>query len=277
MSTWQARAISILVTLALPVAAGCGSDDGTSVSPPFTGEPGSTGAACYPNGTCNTGLDCRAGICESNSAPGEGADSRPSAGDHGSDAAPSSTPDPGTSKDPGGADTPASIDTAPASADTHTEPPSVFSGGMFQLTTHEVADACLDGALSLLFMPGGMDQPYDLQHPTEIPAWEDLPKTFVMKLQEPFSDMEVRLEVAGTNQMKVEDSSQADVVVDHRSYADCNVDMSIEADITVVDNDNLDLHATIKVRDWKSSGDTCPSYRAEPCTISLTMRGRRIN
>ena len=155
-------------------------------------------------------------------------------------------------------------------------PASTFSGGNFQLTTHEAKDECLDDALSVLFMPNGTDKPYDLQFPTELPAYKDLPKTFTMKLQDPFSNMEVKLEQAGEAMMKVKDSKQMDLVVDSKAYGDCNVDMSIDADLTVVDADNIELHAKIKVSDWKSSGDTCPKYKSDPCNITLTMRGKRI-
>ena len=155
-------------------------------------------------------------------------------------------------------------------------PASTFSGGNFQLTTHEAKDECLDDALSVLFMPNGTDKPYDLQFPTELPAYKDLPKTFTMKLQDPFSNMEVKLEQAGEAMMKVKDSKQMDLVVSSKDYADCNVDMSIDADLTVVDADNLELHAKIKVSDWNSSGGTCPDYKSDPCNITLTMRGKRI-
>ncbi len=151
-----------------------------------------------------------------------------------------------------------------------------FSGGNFQLTTHEAKDECLDNALSILFMPDGTDKPYDLQFPTELPAWKDLPSTFTMKLQAPFSDMEVKLDKAGASKMVVKDSKQTDLVVDSKKYDDCNVDMSIDADLTVVDDDNIELYAKIKVSDWKSSGDTCPEVKSDPCDITLTMRGARI-
>jgi hypothetical protein len=171
--------------------------------------------------------------------------------------------------------TEAGTDTAGGGSDTKA-PASTFTGGNFQLTTHEAKDECLDDALSILFMPDGTDKPYDLQFPTELPAYKDLPKSFTMKLQAPFSNMEVMLEQAGEAKMKVKDSKQTDLVVDSKSYGDCNVDMTIDADLTVVDDDNIELYAKIKVGDWKSSGDTCPAYKSDPCNITLTMRGKRI-
>ncbi len=152
---------------------------------------------------------------------------------------------------------------------------ATFPGGTFQLTVHQVGDGCLDGAAGILFMPTGTDKPYDLQYPTEIPAYESLPSTFTIKLEEPFSEMSVTLEKDGPNKMKARGSIQTDLIIDETIYGDCHVDMKMDVDLTVVDSDNLDLKVAVEVSDWSSKTDSCPKIAADPCTVDLTMKGRR--
>ena len=150
-----------------------------------------------------------------------------------------------------------------------------FAAGTFQLTTHEVSDACLDGALDLLFMPNGSDKPYDLANTTEIPGRADLPKTYDIQLQAPFAAMTVTVEADGGN-MKIVGAQQEDVVVDANSYGDCTADMTINANIVVADKDNIDVTATISIAKFESAADQkCPTPKSEPCAVTLTMKGKR--
>lgn len=150
-----------------------------------------------------------------------------------------------------------------------------FPAGTFQLTTFGVDDNCLDGGLAILFQPDGAGTPYDLQYPTEFPAYDALPQTFTMQLQDPFTDMQVTLVAGGESLMTVTDSLQSDLVVDADNYGDCNVDMLIDAEIVIVDADNIDVTATIEVSNWTSTGDTCPNVTSDPCTLVLDMKGVR--
>lgn len=151
---------------------------------------------------------------------------------------------------------------------------TTFEAGTFQLTTYEVTDGCLDGGLAILFQPTGVGTPYDLANTTEFPAYATLPSTFTMALQAPFTDMQVTMDADGANKMKVENSTQTDLVVDAANYGDCNVDMLINAAIDIVDSDNVDVQATIAASGW--TGDQCPVVTADPCTITLTMKGVRL-
>jgi len=151
-----------------------------------------------------------------------------------------------------------------------------FPAGSFQLTTVNVDDDCLDQALAILFQPGGVGTPYDLEYPTEFPDYGELPKTFTMRLQAPFSDMQVTMEAAGADRMTVTDSVQTDLVVDAANYGDCNVDMRIDADVIIVDTDHITVAATVEVSDWTSATDTCPNVTSDPCTIALDLTGRRL-
>ena len=54
--------------LAFALAA-CSADSDVVEGTPPEGQAGTAGAACYPNGTCNAGLECKAGTCITNSFP----------------------------------------------------------------------------------------------------------------------------------------------------------------------------------------------------------------
>jgi hypothetical protein len=152
-----------------------------------------------------------------------------------------------------------------------------FAAGNFQLTTTEANDACLGGGLEILFMPNGANSPYDLANVTEFPAASDLPKTYNITLQAPFSEMEVTVSKgASDNMMQIRNSKQTGVKVDEANYGDCTVDMDIDADITIVDSDNLNVAATISVTNWQGGNDMkCPMAQSDPCEVKLTMTGKR--
>ena len=154
---------------------------------------------------------------------------------------------------------------------------SSFSGGLFALETFEVQDQCLDGGLDLVFMPEGVDTPYRLAEDNELPAASALPSSQTIKLQAPFDSMAVEITDAGTGAMRIVDAQQPDVVVDESQWGQCKADMVIEADITVVDDNNVNIAASVSVNTWKdgpTDGDACPT--ANPCIVTLSMRGSRV-
>ncbi len=159
-----------------------------------------------------------------------------------------------------------------------------FAAGTFQLSTLAVDDGCMDGGLQILFMPNGNDQAYDLAYPTEFPALSDLPKSYTIRLQEPFSDLQVTLQKSGERGMSVQDAPQTAVLVDADNYGDCVADMAIDVDITVVDANNLNATAAIEIFEVGSAADQlCPQLLLDNgaggkrCTVTLTMTGRRLN
>ncbi len=152
-----------------------------------------------------------------------------------------------------------------------------FKGGKFLLTTYEVKDECLDGGLELLFMPDGKDKPYAVSDtPTELPDQSTLPKTLTVNLKAPFKALDIKLESKAANQMSVKDAKQTGIQVDKTNYGDCVVDMNVNADITAASADALDLAVTIDVSKWTSAADKkCPTPKAEPCKVTLSMKGAR--
>lgn len=152
--------------------------------------------------------------------------------------------------------------------------PEAFQAGNFQLYTKKVDDKCTDNALQVLFQPDAPAE-YKLASTTEFPAHADLPKTITVKLQEPFSSMEAKVESGGDKSMTIADASQTGVEIGDGK--DCKADMTIDVDITIADNSNIDLAATLQVKNW--TGDECPELqdpKAESCTVTLTMRGERL-
>jgi len=147
-----------------------------------------------------------------------------------------------------------------------------FTGGNFQLTTQAVDDECLEGSLSIVFMPEGDAKPYKLANTTELPASDALPASYEISLQAPFTELPVKVEADGSN-MKIADANQTDILVDEDQWADCRANMEIDASITIADDDNVDVNATITVTGW--NGSTCP-VATSGCTIKLTMTGDRV-
>lgn len=146
-----------------------------------------------------------------------------------------------------------------------------FEAGTFQFTNQEVSDQCLDGGFNVLFLPDGT--PNDWQNTIELPAEADLPSTYSIQLQEPFSAMEVTVSSGGDGILAIEEATQEGVLFNEDSYADCVVDLSIEASITIVDSNNVNGVATFSV--VNSAGDTCPEFQAAPCNILLDFTGVR--
>jgi hypothetical protein len=122
-------------------------------------------------------------------------------------------------------------------------------------------------------MPEGTDKPYKLANTTELPASDALPASYEISLQAPFTKLPVKVEADGSN-MKIADAIQSDILVDEDQWADCKANMEIDANITIADDDNADVNATITVTGW--NGSTCPAEATSGCTVKLTMTGDRV-
>jgi hypothetical protein len=148
-----------------------------------------------------------------------------------------------------------------------------FVGGNFQFTNSSVDDQCFDGAFSVVFLPDGTA--HDWAYPVEIPDEDALPATYNIQLEEPFSVMEVTVSSGGSNgSFVIGNALQEDVLFDEERYQDCIVDLSIEANITAVDNDNISGQATLQVVEY--TGETCPDFAPSPCNILLDFSGARL-
>ncbi len=95
---WGCVVLRCSAALALVLAA-CGSDSAGTEETPSGPQPGSAGAACYPNGTCDSGLTCQVGTCIISSTPDQDAASAKL--DEGSQVDSGGQADPGAGIDPG--------------------------------------------------------------------------------------------------------------------------------------------------------------------------------
>lgn len=156
------------------------------------------------------------------------------------------------------------------------EPPTDFAGGEFQLAVRNVDDACLDGGLDLLFMPEGTATPYDLQNPTYIAGWSELPKTYTMKLQAPFSDMEITMVSDGGTGMKIVDAMQQGVVLAVPGSDDCSAEIRFDAELRVLTASSIEVDTRATLSGLTSPTDSCPVLESDPCTVALDMIGTRL-
>lgn len=149
-----------------------------------------------------------------------------------------------------------------------------FEAGEFQFTNTAVSDACLDGGFTVLFLPEGDGSESDWAYPVELPAWDNLPATYSIQLQDPFSSMEITVTEGGTDQFAMAGALQTGVVFNEDSYPDCTVDLSIDATINIETADSVTGQAFMSVDN--PSGDTCPVFDSgTPCQVTLDFYGSR--
>ncbi len=150
-----------------------------------------------------------------------------------------------------------------------------FESGSFQFTSNAADDACLSGAFALLFLPEGDGSENDWAYLIELPAWDSLPATYSIQLQDPFSDMEITVTEGGTDQFAMAGALQSGVVFDEDAYPDCTVDMSIDATINIETSDSVTGQAFMTIDN--PSGDTCPVFdNGTPCQVTLDFTGIRL-
>ena len=150
-----------------------------------------------------------------------------------------------------------------------------FEAGDFQFTNTAVNDACLDGGFTVLFLPEGNGSENAWAYPVELPAWDALPATYDIQLQDPFSTMEITVSEGGTNQFAMAGALQTGVVFNEDSYPDCEVDLSIDATINIETSNSVTGQAVMSVDN--PSGDTCPVFEGgTPCQVDLDFYGNRL-
>jgi hypothetical protein len=148
----------------------------------------------------------------------------------------------------------------------------VFEGGDFQLFVKKVHDGCLDGSLDLLFMPAGTAQPYALSSRTWIPAASQLPESYEIKLQAPFSDLPVTMESDGEYAMKIADAQLPQVELGLPG-GPCTADMSFSAVLALTSAGTIDMDTSVILSNFNSADELCPNLASDPCTVGLEMYG----
>lgn len=160
------------------------------------------------------------------------------------------------------------------SGDSGTFDYTTFKAGNFQFTSYKVDDGCLDGGMGVLFLPEGEGTTQAWKYPIELPSWSDLPATETLHLQDPFYDMDVTIVEGGAGIMSVQGAEQTGVYFDKDNYADCTVDMNIDASVTLHDADNVSGTASMSVSNV--NGSTCPTFTEDPCSLTLYFTGTRL-
>lgn len=148
-----------------------------------------------------------------------------------------------------------------------------FEAGGFTFTSTAVSDACLDGAFGVLFLPEGAGSTNDWANAVDLPAWDSLPSTYPIDLQEPFSTTEVTVEEGGAGLFVLNGVEQTGVEFDADNYPGCLVDLDISAELSIDSNDALTGSADMSV--GNPSGDTCPAFSATPCQVVLDFVATR--
>ena len=148
-----------------------------------------------------------------------------------------------------------------------------FEAGSFQFTSIAVSDQCLDGAFDVLFLPDGTSS--DWQYPIELPSMDDLPQSYSISLQDPFTNMAITANEGPNSTISIDDGSQTGILFNEDAYPDCIVDLGIEAAMTIVTNDSVTGIATLSVTN--AFGDTCPLFSGDPCTVLLDFQGVRLD
>jgi hypothetical protein len=148
-----------------------------------------------------------------------------------------------------------------------------FQGGSFQFTTTGVDDQCNDGALDLVFMPEGT--PQDFEKPIELPSVADLPQTYSIDIQDPFSNMEVTVAAgASEDQMEVLGAVQTGVELDAEAWPGCKVDSVIDIYLTITGENEVEGNAVLSTSSYDE--DSCPAEESDPCDILLDLTASRI-
>ena len=143
--------------------------------------------------------------------------------------------------------------------------------GDYQFYTLAVEDSCLDGALEAVFMPQGPDSPHPFEFPVFLPAPDQAPLTYDVDFRAPFVGMTITIEADGDG-LRIEDSVMPAVRVDADRYGDCDVTITVDADLAPAGTDTLAGTASLALSNPRGSDGRCPPFDADPCTLELTLR-----
>lgn len=151
--------------------------------------------------------------------------------------------------------------------------PTDFVGGSFIFTTTGVDDGCLDGAFDTILMPTG--EPTDWEYPVELPAWDYLPQTYTIQVQEPYGAVEVTVEEgASEGQMVVNGARAENVEFDAESYPGCFVNNEIDVVLELVSHEEVTGTATLHTDSFDEA--SCPAISTAPetsCDVVLDLVG----
>jgi hypothetical protein len=150
-----------------------------------------------------------------------------------------------------------------------------WTGGDFDFYTQAMTDGCLGGAFEALFMPEGAATPHPFEYPIYLPDTEELPYTSTVDLREPFVEIPVIIEDAGDGGFRIRGAVMEAVELGAGAYGDCVVTMSVDADLRLIDSEELEGSASIAISDPRGSEERCPIFSSDDCLVELTLTALR--
>lgn len=150
-------------------------------------------------------------------------------------------------------------------------PSDEIVGGDYQFLTIAVQDSCLDGALEAIFMPNGPATAHPFEFPVFLPDADATPSTYDVSFREPFVGMTVTVESAGDH-LVITNSVIDAVRLDADRYGDCDVTISIDADLAPAGAGVAAGEAVLSLSNPRGADGRCPAFDADPCQVTLTLR-----
>ena len=132
-----------------------------------------------------------------------------------------------------------------------------------------VTDQCFDGALEILFMPEGSDNPHEFEYPIYMPLLEETPYQGSVDFREPFVGMDIEIVGDETGQLSIEGAVMRAVALGG-SFGDCAADMTVAADFTPFENGFSGV-ANIQLSNLQSTEEACPVPSSESCEVRLQL------
>lgn len=149
-----------------------------------------------------------------------------------------------------------------------------WTGGDFDFTTTAAEDACLDGALEALFMPGGPDTPQEFEFPIYLPAYDELPLSYEIDLREPFMGMPITV-TAEEDGLLTGSGTMDAVALGAVAYGDCVVTMGAVVEMLPTSADTAEGKGIVTNSNPRGDDGRCPVYQTDPCDVTLTLTATR--
>ena len=132
-----------------------------------------------------------------------------------------------------------------------------------------VEDACFDGALEILFMPEGANNPHEFEYPIYMPLLEETPYQGSVDFREPFVGMDVEIAGDETGLLSIEGAIMEAVALGG-SFGDCAADMTVSAEFSPAE-EGFSGAANIQLSNLQSAEEACPVPSSETCVVQLQL------
>ena len=149
-----------------------------------------------------------------------------------------------------------------------------FVSGDFELHTLSTDDRCLGGALNVLFMPQGQAAPWKWEFDVPFHPPEDLPKTYDVRLRDPFGTMSVTFEAVDKARQRARGAQNTGVKLNEAQFGQCVADLDADMDIRLQSSTGVAGEGIITMANPRGD-ERCPLMEA-PCELLLVFKGQRL-